>query len=89
MPGSAGDGTNALATGTAKLRGLWLSGTTLRDLERVTWIGGTAWNQAVAMIGYVPLAWLICVTERSLGPLLLFRRTRLLGVAVGVTLHLS
>lgn len=77
------------AAGVAKLNQPWLSGDTLRALERVSWVGGAAFSSAVAHLGYAPLAWLICLTELALAPLLLLPRTRPLGVALGILLHLG
>ena len=78
-----------LSAGTAKLSAQWLSGETLHELEQVTQIGGPFWHQAVDALGYSGVAASVCALELSLVPLLWIPRTRLVGVLLGVLLHLT
>jgi vitamin K-dependent gamma-carboxylase len=76
-----------LASGLAKLRSPWLSGETLKDLERVTLIGGEAYRFTVATLGHAAVATAVCALELCLAPILLWSKTRWLGVALGASLH--
>lgn len=75
------------SSGLAKLNRGWLSGETLRDLERVTLIGGDAYQLAIGTLGHPGVAGAVCLLELCMAPLLLWPKTRLAGVALGASLH--
>jgi hypothetical protein len=75
------------ASGLAKLRGDFLDGTTFGVMSDLHLFEGPfahlppAWR--------APLAIGTCVTELSLVPLLAWRKTRLVGIALGLALHVG
>lgn len=77
------------AAGVAKLRADWLSGETLRLVERVRLVHGALWGLARDMFGHGGVAVLACATELALVVLLAVRRTRRVGVALAVLFHVG
>lgn len=75
------------AAGVSKLDWVWLSGDTLRRLEQFGVLEGSAWSAIHAVFGYAGVAWLACLTELALVPLLLLRRTRRLAVLLALGFH--
>lgn len=76
-----------LSAGSAKLDARWLNGDTLRELEQLTLIGGPHWQRVVALLGYRGTAYSVCALELALLPLLYWKKTRYLGIALGALLH--
>lgn len=75
-------------SGVAKVSVAWLTGRTLRALYEAHYLTGTAADVLFARPGRCSAAaWGVVVTELLLGPLLLVRRTRLLGVVAAVGMH--
>jgi hypothetical protein len=72
----------------AKMRAPWLDGTTLGALHAVHFLRGRLVDLATAT-GPTRVAASICVVvlELALGPLLLVRRTRALGLAAALAMH--
>jgi hypothetical protein len=75
------------AAGVSKLDWVWLRGDTLRHLQEFGVLEGSVWNTMHALFGYSGVAWLACVTELGLVPLLLLTRTRRLGVLLALGFH--
>jgi hypothetical protein len=72
-------------SGVAKLRPCWLSGETLHALHQAHDFFGWLDATRLTSIGHCrTLAWAIVIVELLLGPLLLVRRTRILGVVIAV-----
>jgi hypothetical protein len=77
------------AAGVSKLNSVWLSGETLRHLEAVHVLGGTAWHTILAVLGYSGVAWVACATELGLLPLLMYAPTRRVGVLLALCFHVG
>jgi hypothetical protein len=77
------------AAGSAKLDADWLSGRTLAVLERLDLVGGALWLHARTTFGGAALASAVAFVELALVGLLAWRRTRLVGVALGLALHVT
>ena len=74
----------------AKLRGSWLSGETLRMLYQAHYLTGELADALFSSLaGCRASAWGVVVAELLLGPMLLFRRTRLAGLMLAVGMHLA
>jgi hypothetical protein len=74
--------------GVAKVHTEWLTGSTLRALYGAHYLTGTAADVLFATPGRCcAAAWGVVVTELLLGPLLLVRRTRVVGIALALTMH--
>ena len=72
----------------AKLHGSWLSGETLRTLHKAHYLTGELADALFATLGRChAAAWGVVVTELLLGPMLLVRRTRLVGLFLAVGMH--
>jgi hypothetical protein len=72
----------------AKLRGAWLSGETLRALYEGHYFPGAPADLLFATLGRCRVAaWGVVGTELLLGPLLLVRRTRVVGIVLAVSMH--
>ncbi len=71
-----------------KLRRDWFDGRTLELLLRQRWLSG---RLAEALLGTpdrrVVIAWAIVLGEIAVAPLLLWKRTRLVGLAAALTFH--
>jgi len=78
-----------LAAGIAKLSTDWLSGATLRGLTEVRMVGGGLWELGVSTLGFSGLAIATATFELGLPLLLVFRRTRVFGIVLGVIFHLT
>ena len=75
------------ASGLAKLTPGWLDGTTLALIEKMHLVGGPLWRAALAIGSYRSLSIAILLTELALPALLVWRKTRLAGVGLGLALH--
>ncbi|HXN30760.1 MAG TPA: HTTM domain-containing protein, partial [Polyangiaceae bacterium] len=72
----------------AKLRVAWLTGITLRALHDSHFLRGALADALFATPGRCCLAaWGVVVAELALGPLLLVRRTRVVGLFVAAAMH--
>ncbi|MFT3769100.1 MAG: HTTM domain-containing protein [Minicystis sp.] len=73
-----------------KLRHDWFDGHTLEVLLRQRWLSGRIAEVLLATPDRrVAAAWAVALGEFALGPLLLWRRTRLVGLAVALAFHLG
>jgi hypothetical protein len=76
--------------GLGKLRPDWFDGRVLEVLARQRWLSGPV---AHLLLGSAAtravVAWIIGLGEIAAGPLLLFRRTRALGLATALGFHLA
>lgn len=77
------------AAGVAKLDPRWLSGETLLELHRAELLTGPLVAGVIESLGAATLAIAIAATELALPLLLVFRRSRWIGIAIGVLFHLS
>jgi hypothetical protein len=77
------------AAGVSKLNSVWLSGETLRRLEAVHVLGGSAWQKIHALFGYSGVAWASCAIELGLLPLLMYGPTRRVGVLCALCFHVG
>ena len=75
------------AAGLAKLQPAWMDGTALARVSEVYPFGGPLFELGRAAIGLPGLSVAIAVWELALVPLLVWRRTRVLGVVSGIALH--
>jgi hypothetical protein len=74
--------------GIGKLRPDWLDGRTLEVLLRQRWLSGRLADALLATAdGRVAAAWAVALGELALGPLLLWRRTRLPGLVAAFAFH--
>jgi len=74
--------------GIAKVRGAWLSGEVLRALHGVGYLGGSLADVLFASAARCRAdAWAVVLVELALGPLLLARRTRTVGLVLAVGMH--
>jgi hypothetical protein len=72
----------------AKLRGTWLSGETLRTLYQAHYLTGELADVLFATLARChAAAWGVVIAELLLGPMLLLRRTRLVGLVLAVGMH--
>jgi len=72
----------------AKLRGTWLSGETLRALYQAHYLTGELADALFSTLARChAAAWCVVVTELLLGPMLLVRRTRLVGLVLAIGMH--
>jgi hypothetical protein len=72
----------------AKLRCAWLSGRTLQALRSGHFLSGPVASTLLATrSGCCAAAWGVVLVELALGPLLLFRRTRLAGLVLAAGMH--
>jgi hypothetical protein len=79
-----------LWAGLAKVRHDWLDGSTLAELHRMHWLAGRVAGAVLATDGRrVAVAVLVALGELALGPLLLVRRSRTLGLALAVGFHVA
>jgi len=77
------------SAGVAKLDSRFLDGSVLEAFAREGLLTGPAFEAARDAVGIAGLAKAACAVELALVPLLAVRRTRLVGVALGVGLHLA
>lgn len=75
------------AAGLAKLDPRWLDGTSLRMVAERFPFEGVFWDAGLSLVGHAGMATTIALWELALVPLLAWRRTRVLGVALGLALH--
>lgn len=75
------------AAGLAKLDPRWLDGTSLRLIAERFPFEGVFWDAGLGLVGHAGMATAIALWELALVPLLAWRKTRLLGVALGLALH--
>lgn len=76
--------------GLGKLRHDWLDGRTLEGLLHQRWLSGHLADSLLATSDRrAMVAWMIAAGELALGPLLLWRRTRLAGLALALAFHLG
>jgi hypothetical protein len=78
-----------LAAGLAKLSPAWLSGRTLTALADTGFISGPWLDASLRSGGASALAIGACITELLIPLLLVFRRTRVAGIALAVLLHVT
>jgi hypothetical protein len=72
----------------AKVRVAWLSGRTLHALHEAGFLSGSLADTLFATPDRCRLAaWAVVLVEASLGPLLVFRRTRMGALVVALTMH--
>ncbi len=72
----------------AKMRGAWLGGETLHTLYQTHYLTGDLADVLFATVaGCRAAAWGVVATELLLGPMLLLRRTRLVGIVLAVGMH--
>jgi hypothetical protein len=73
-----------------KLRHDWFDGHTLELLHRQRWLRGAMADALLSTPDRrVLVAWGVALGELAVGPLLLWRRTRLLGLAMALTFHVT
>jgi len=75
------------AAGLAKLDPRWLDGTSLRAIAERYPFEGALWDAGLGAVGHAGMAIAIAAWELALVPLLAWRRTRLVGAALGLALH--
>ena len=75
------------SAGIGKLSAAWLSGDNLSLLTSMGLLTGFLWEGLVKMLGMATLAIGVCATELALPFLLAARRTRWIGIGVGVGFH--
>jgi hypothetical protein len=74
--------------GIAKLRPDWLDGRTLEGLLRQRWLSGPMADVLLATPDRrAAIAWVVALSELAIGPLLLWRRTRLAGLVAALAFH--